>query len=200
MSRRGQAEGGLGAASERAFVGRPANVDVGDRTRAVEMSEPGAAGRAFPQDTGRGSRLNDRRWKKAVPGEIAPGRRARPHGLPINPTFGDGSVRSFAAPSLSAIGKLGDNPANSRRRLRTWPKLIPGSSLWTRPNTSHVALGETPFKIKADQRHGEGEETNRHGNNDALHVLSPRRLAPFQPTGGDKLHQERADCNCRNGG
>ena len=31
--------------------------------------------------------------------------------------------------------------------------------------------------IKADQPHGEGEETNRHGNNDALHVLSPGRLA-----------------------
>ena len=40
----------------------------------------------------------------------------------------------------------------------------------------HVALRETPFKTKADQPHGEGEETNRHGNNDALCVLSPSRL------------------------
>src|ERR1700733_1653655 len=37
LSRRGQAEEGLGAAGERAFVGRPANVDVGDGTRVVEM-------------------------------------------------------------------------------------------------------------------------------------------------------------------
>src|SRR5580700_4160021 len=96
--RRGQAEEGLGAAGERAFVGRPANVDVGDGARAVDMSEPGAAGRALPQDAGRGSRLDDRRWKEALPGEIAPGRRTRPHRLPIGPTFGDGSVRSFAAP------------------------------------------------------------------------------------------------------
>ena len=56
LSRWGQAEEGLGAAGERAFVGRPANVDVGDGTRAVEMSEPGAAGRALPQDAARGSR------------------------------------------------------------------------------------------------------------------------------------------------
>ena len=36
-----------------------------------------------------------------------------------------GSVRR---PALSAAGKLGDSPANSRRRLRTWPKLRPGSA------------------------------------------------------------------------
>src|SRR6202034_3207272 len=73
--RRGHTEKRLGAAGERAFVGRPANVDVGDGTRAVEMSEPSAAGRALPQDAGRGSRLDDRRRKDALPGEIAPGRR-----------------------------------------------------------------------------------------------------------------------------
>jgi len=36
-------------------------------------------------------------------------------------------------------GKRGDNPANSRRRLRTWPKLRPGSSLCTSPKTSPLA-------------------------------------------------------------
>src|ERR1700733_9301460 len=73
LSRWGQAEEGLGAAGERAFVGRPTNVDMGHGTLAVEMSEPGAAGRALPQDAGRGSRLDDRRWKEGFPGEEAPG-------------------------------------------------------------------------------------------------------------------------------
>jgi hypothetical protein len=41
----------------------------------------------------------------------------------------------------------------------------------------HVALGKTPLEIKPDQPHGEGEETDSHGNNDALHALSPARLA-----------------------
>src|ERR1700733_13510020 len=111
LSRWGQAEEGLGAAGERAFVGRPANVDVDDGTRAVEMSEPAAAGQALPQDAGRGSRLDDRRWKEALPGEIAPGRRTRPHGLPIGPTFGDGSVRGFAAPC-----PFGDRKARRQSR------------------------------------------------------------------------------------
>jgi hypothetical protein len=35
----GQAEEELGAAGERAFVGRPASVDVSNRIRAVEMSD-----------------------------------------------------------------------------------------------------------------------------------------------------------------
>ena len=34
-----------------------------------------------------------------------------------------------------------------------------------------VALGETPLKMKAHP-HAEGEETDRHGNNDVLHVLA----------------------------
>src|SRR6516164_6851874 len=50
-----------------------------------------------------------------------------------------GLSEALRRPALSAIGKLGDNPANSRRRLRTRPKLTPGSSLWTRPNTSPFA-------------------------------------------------------------
>src|ERR1700733_5044152 len=109
--RQGQAEEGLGAAGERAFVGRPTNVDMGDGTLAIEMSEPGAAGRALPQDARRGSRLDDRRWKEPLPGEIAPGRRTRPHGLPIGPTFGDGSVRGFAAPC-----PFGDRKARRQSR------------------------------------------------------------------------------------
>jgi hypothetical protein len=43
QSRWRQAEEGLGAAGERAFVGRPANVDMGYRIRTVEMAEPSAA-------------------------------------------------------------------------------------------------------------------------------------------------------------
>ena len=43
-----------------------------------------------------------------------------------------------------------------------------------------LALGQMPLEIKSHQPHGEGEETNRRGNNDALHALSPRRPA-FQP-------------------
>src|SRR5580692_10039165 len=139
LSRRGQAEEGLGAAGERAFVGRPANVDVGDGTRAVEMSEPGAAGRALPQDAGRGSRLDDRRWKEVLPGEIAPGRRIRPHGLPIGPTFGDGSVRSF-----SASWPLGDRKARLEacefaQALADMTEVDP----WLQPldQTEHIALG-----------------------------------------------------------
>src|SRR5271166_475377 len=46
---------------------------------------------------------------------------------------------SLRPPTLSTGGKLGDNPANSRRRLRTWPKLRPGSSLCTSPKTSPLA-------------------------------------------------------------
>src|SRR5208283_303206 len=42
-------------------------------------------------------------------------------------------------PALSTDGKRGDNPANWRRRLRTWPKLKPGSSLCTSPKTSPLA-------------------------------------------------------------
>src|SRR5271166_2354884 len=45
----------------------------------------------------------------------------------------------FWAPALSTGGKRGDNPANLRRRLRTWPKLRPGSSLCTSPKTSPLA-------------------------------------------------------------
>src|SRR5271168_3939146 len=45
----------------------------------------------------------------------------------------------FRAPALSTSGKRGDIPANSRRRLRTWPKLMPGSSLCTSPKTSPLA-------------------------------------------------------------
>src|SRR5208283_3636562 len=45
----------------------------------------------------------------------------------------------FRPPALSTGGKRGDNPANSRRRLRTWPKVRPGSSLCTNPNTSPLA-------------------------------------------------------------
>src|SRR5271166_5559571 len=46
---------------------------------------------------------------------------------------------SLRPPALSVGGKLGDRPANSRRRLRTWPKLMPGSSLCTSPKTSPFA-------------------------------------------------------------
>src|ERR1700727_1949616 len=81
------------------------------------MSEPSAAGRAHPQDAGRGSRLDNRRWKEALPGEIAPGRRTRPHGLPIGPTFGDGAVRGFAAPC-----PLGDRKA--RREAREFAQAL----------------------------------------------------------------------------
>jgi hypothetical protein len=45
----------------------------------------------------------------------------------------------FRPPALSTGGKRGDNPANSRRRLRTWPKLMPGSSFCTSPKTSPLA-------------------------------------------------------------
>src|SRR5271166_2050324 len=45
----------------------------------------------------------------------------------------------FRPPALSTGGKLGGRPANSRRRLRTWPKLKVGSSLWTSPKTSPLA-------------------------------------------------------------
>src|SRR5271157_3634256 len=45
----------------------------------------------------------------------------------------------FRPPALSTGGKRGDNPANSRRRLRTWPKVRPGSSLCTSPKTSPLA-------------------------------------------------------------
>ena len=45
----------------------------------------------------------------------------------------------FRPPALSTGGKRGDNPANSRRRLRTWPKLRPGSSHCTSPKTSPLA-------------------------------------------------------------
>src|SRR6202453_2677620 len=45
----------------------------------------------------------------------------------------------FRSPAPSTGGKPGDNPANSGRRLRTWPKLRPGSSLCTSPKTSPLA-------------------------------------------------------------
>src|ERR1700677_4089295 len=45
----------------------------------------------------------------------------------------------FRSPAPSTGGKRGDNPANSRRRLRTWPKLRPGSSLCASPKTSPLA-------------------------------------------------------------
>src|SRR5271156_5363281 len=45
----------------------------------------------------------------------------------------------FRAPALSTGGRRGDNPANSRKRLRTGPKLRPGSSLCTSPKTSPLA-------------------------------------------------------------
>src|ERR1700689_5479182 len=103
------------------------------------MSEPGAAGRALPQDAGRGSRLYDRRWKDPLPGEIAPGRRIRPHSLPIGPTFGDGSVRSFAAPC-----PFGDRKA--RRQSREFAQ-APANMTEVDPRlqpldeTEHIALG-----------------------------------------------------------
>src|ERR1700733_3784271 len=132
-------EEGLRAAGERAFVGRPTNVDVGDGTRAVEMSEPGASGWALPQDAGRGSRLDDRRWKEPLPGEIAPGRRIRPHGLPIGPTFGDGSVRGFAAPC-----PFGDRKA--RRQSRKFAQALADMTevyplFQPLDQTEHIALG-----------------------------------------------------------
>src|SRR5208283_1264064 len=46
---------------------------------------------------------------------------------------------SLPPPALSTGGKLGGRPANSRRRLRTWPKVRPGSSLCTSPKTSPLA-------------------------------------------------------------
>src|SRR5271166_3803282 len=46
---------------------------------------------------------------------------------------------SLRPPTLSTGGKLGGRPANSRRRLRTWPKVRPGSSLCTSPKTSPLA-------------------------------------------------------------
>src|SRR5580693_1153621 len=139
LSRWGQAEERLGAACERAFVGRPANIDVGDGTRAVEMSEPGAAGRALPQDAGRGSRLDDRRWKEALPGEIAPGRRIRPHGLPIGPTFGDGSVRGFAAPCPFGDRKARLEACKFAQALADMTEV--GRRLQPLDQTEHIALG-----------------------------------------------------------
>src|SRR5580704_8303081 len=139
LSRRGQAEEGLGAAGERAFVGRPANVDVGDGTRAVEMSEPGAAGRALPQDAGRGSRLDDRRWKEVLPGEIAPGRRIRPHGLPIGPTFGDGSVRVFSAPCPAGGWKARGEAREFAQALADMAEV--GPRLQPLDQTEDIALG-----------------------------------------------------------
>ena len=53
--------------------------------------------------------------------------------------MGTGRSASLRRPALSAIGKAGDSPANWRKRLRTWPKLIPGSSRWTSPKTSPLA-------------------------------------------------------------
>src|SRR5271166_2211747 len=46
---------------------------------------------------------------------------------------------SLRPPTLSTGGKRGGRPANSRRRLRTWPKVRPGSSLCTSPKTSPLA-------------------------------------------------------------
>src|ERR1700722_19412720 len=105
------------------------------------MNEPGAAGRALPQDAGRGSRLEDRRWKAALPGKIAPGRRTRPHGLPIGPTFGNGSVRDFAGPC-----PFGDRKA--RRQSREFAQALADMTevdRWFQPldQTEHIALGVT---------------------------------------------------------
>ena len=95
---RGQAEERFGAACQRTFVGRSADVDVGDNAVTIEMGEPGAAGRPLPQNAGRGRRLDDRGRKPALSCEIAPGRRIRPNSLSLGPAFGDGSVRVLSAP------------------------------------------------------------------------------------------------------
>src|ERR1700733_465867 len=134
-------EEGLRAAGERAFVGRPTNVDVGDGTRAVEMSEPGASGWALPQDAGRGSRLDDRRWKEPLPGEIAPGRRIRPHGMSAGPTFGDGSVRGFAAPCLFGDRKAWLKAGEFAQALSDMAEV--GPRLQPLDQTEHIALGVT---------------------------------------------------------
>ena len=54
------------------------------------------------------------------------------------------------------------------RRLRS-PMIAP---IMSREPIDMWRSGRWPLEIKADQPHGEGEETDRHGNNDALHALS----------------------------
>src|ERR1700733_14652050 len=105
------------------------------------MREPGAPGRALPQDARRGSRLDDRRWKEALPGEIAPGRRTRPHGPPIGPTFGDGSVRVFSAPCPVGDRKARLEACKFAQALADMTEV--GRRLQPLDQTEDIALGVT---------------------------------------------------------
>ena len=112
---------------------------MGDPAFGVEMSEPGAAGGPFPQIPAADAAAMIVEGSPRLSREITPGRRIGPYWFSLGPAFGDGSVRILRRPALSADGKLGDSPANSRRRLRTCPKLRPGSSFCTRQKTSPLA-------------------------------------------------------------
>ena len=110
-----------------------------DNAVTIEMGEPGAAGRPLPQNAGRRGSHDDRVGEPPLSHEIPPGRRMRPNSLSLGPAFGDWPVRVISASCPVDWWEARDNPANSRRRLRTWPKLRPGSSHCTSPKTSPLA-------------------------------------------------------------
>src|SRR5271170_5900343 len=95
---RGQAEERFGSACQRTFVGRSAHIDMRDNAVTIEMGEPGAAGRPFPQNAGRRGSLDDRVGEPSLSHEIPPGRRIGPNSLSLGPAFGDGPVRVISGP------------------------------------------------------------------------------------------------------
>ena len=70
---------------------------MGDNAVTIEMREPGAAGRALPQNAGRRGSLDDRGGEPALSREIPPGQRIGPNSLSLGPSFGDGPVRVISA-------------------------------------------------------------------------------------------------------
>jgi len=134
-----KAEQGFCAALQGAFVGRPANLDVGNVAGVIAMGEPGAPIRSLAQNIGGARRREDAEGKLAVLGEISPGVDLGVHfGCVAQRSAGGLSGRLFFR-RRRVSGKAGASPMNSRKTLRTWPKLRLGSKCWTRSKTSPLA-------------------------------------------------------------
>ncbi len=112
---------------------------MGDDALVVEMSEPGAAGRAFPQDSGPRSRLDDRRRQELLSLEIPPGRRTRPHGLPIRPAHGHRPIRVLASPCPLGDRKGRRQPCEFAQALADMAEIDPRLQPLDEPED--VALG-----------------------------------------------------------
>ena len=134
-----KAEQGFCAALQGAFVGRPANLDMGNLPGVIAMGEPGAPIRPLAQNIGGARRRQDAKGKLAVLGEISPGVGPWRAFWLCGPAIGGRAVGEVLFPPAESLGESWGAPDEFAQDLADLAEIKARFEMLDK--VEHVALG-----------------------------------------------------------